>query len=96
MLELWEIILPLQDNAGKPYAHEHSEVCVLLLEAFGGYTSFKANGGWLDGVTVYEEDVMVYRFLCESEPAINWLWSLFPDQKALYVAKVGRGRIVSR
>lgn len=94
MLELWEIILPNHDNQGHDYGHAHSIVAVKLLECFGGYTSYAAKGGWLDDGVVYEEDVTVYRVLAEAEPAVLWFGELFPDQKALYIAKVGQGRIV--
>lgn len=55
------IVLPF--NRMHPRNHEaHAGLRAALVEAFGGYTSYKGQGGWKDPATgkVIDEDVRVY------------------------------------
>lgn len=95
-MQLWEFILPLSDNGGRSYARALSETRAVLLDCFGGYTVIEADSGWREGAIPYEAPVACFRVLCEERPSVDWLWDLFPDQKAFHLARIGEGEIISR
>lgn len=98
-MQLWEITLPARDNGGTPLHMAHKNFRRFLLETFGGYTEGEtARGAWRDPDTgkVYSESVIPYRIACEAEPSLDEAFRLFPDQLAIFKAKIGDAEIVNR
>jgi hypothetical protein len=95
-MQLWEMIFPCLDNAGRSYTHSHSELRAILLDSFGGYTVVSVDGGWRDGADIYDEECIAYRVLTDAKPSLDFAWGLFPDQVAFYLARIGEGEIITR
>lgn len=95
-MQLWEITLPLKDNAGVALHMAHKNFAATLLDTFGGYTDAGDGvGAWRDGGKVYKEPVRTYRVACEDEPAFGDLAGpYFPDQLAFFVAQIGAAKII--
>lgn len=47
-MHVLEIIAPVHDNAGAPLTWEHEEVRQLLTEYYGGFTTWRVEGRWMD------------------------------------------------
>ena len=90
MIELWEILVPTTNNAGKPYRVRYHRVWdAKVREITGGLTVMPvANGQWTapDG-TVYRERMIPVRIACTESQirAIMQLTLEYYDQEAVMV-----------
>lgn len=76
-MELFQIVLPLYDNAGTRLPRDrYAETLRELTDAFGGATAFTrspAEGFWEDGAgRVTRDDVIVVEVMVESAEAGWW------------------------
>lgn len=91
-MQLYEIILPVQDNDGHSYHASHLSAMAWFRECFGGFTAVKSVGSWIDSTgRVYRDKSVSYRILTDEAPSLDPLWAWFPDQKAIYLARIGEG-----
>lgn len=99
---LYEIALPVNANNGHPYEHALEQWEKEALAAAGGFTRMPdAAGFWRDTDTgkVYADAMRGYRLACDDvviRRLIQRAWSLFPDQLAFFVARIGSATIVYR
>lgn len=90
----------LQTPAGQPHAQAAFEAT--LLQRFGGYSASERSGAWTDprDGMVYLEPVRVYEIATTDEMSDRFeeLAALvtrhYPEEKAVFVADVGRARII--
>lgn len=98
-MNLWQINIPLNDNAGARVMLAHRKFAEYLAAAFGGFTSWEANGAWRDPETnggVQFEPVRIYEIAAEGEPdLVGIAKQFFPDQKAFFVGRVGEASIIN-
>lgn len=75
-LRLASITLPESDNGGQSLEDAHEYLRKLILDTFGGFTSYKAHGVWRDettGVVWYDANV-VYQIAMEDHGTnMQWL-----------------------
>jgi hypothetical protein len=68
-MHLIQILLPLYDNAGKPFGEEHfAKVRDELTERFGGLTAFTrapAQGLWQDEGETRHDEIVVFEVMAE-------------------------------
>lgn len=71
-MRLAQIILPEYDNDGNSVIHAHSYIQRSLSGEFGGYTSLRSQGGWIDPSTgtLHNEPGKVYQVAME-DTAVN-------------------------
>jgi hypothetical protein len=74
---LVEMLLPLKDNSGTPFATQlYRELQEELAERFGGVTAYMrspANGLWNDGVGgSRHDDVVLFEIMAETLEAPYW------------------------
>ena len=64
------IILPVNDNLGRPLTRAHATLRDAIIDAFGGVTVTRGNGCWRghDG-TLYDEPVVIYDVAHADRPA---------------------------
>jgi len=66
-MHLVQILLPLQDNQGRPLSHAlFAQVREELVERFGGltaYTRAPASGVWQEGGEKQRDDIVVYEVM---------------------------------
>jgi hypothetical protein len=83
MTHLIQILLPLHDNGGKPFARGlYQGVAAELTERFGGVTAFARSPGeglWrVEGASTESDDVVVFEVMVEDlDPA--W-WGSYRQQ----------------
>lgn len=69
-MHLVQVLLPLQDNAGRPLPHGlFAAVREELVERFGGltaYTRAPASGVWEEGGEKQRDDIVVYEVMDEA------------------------------
>lgn len=70
-MRLGVIHLPRYTNDGESLADLHGDLAHALLNAFGGCTSFKADGFWRDNGKDYVEDVQVYQVAADDTGVNN-------------------------
>jgi hypothetical protein len=98
---LYEILLPVQDNSHQDMAAAHELFRAFLVDENGGYTMGRIQtGAWCNELGVVMYDYMVpYRVACD---AVAWrkivasAFDLFPDQLAIFHAKIGEATIEER
>lgn len=89
-MKMFELNLPLADNAGKPLDKVHAVFQKLSLSMAGGYTKRPSGeGAWMDPETekVYYDRIVPYLFVCEAgtfEQIRGLAFNLFTDQKAIF------------
>jgi hypothetical protein len=75
-MHLVQLLLPLNDNAGRPLARElFIEVRNELVERFGGmtgYTRAPVRGLWQDNDQTVHDDLVIYEVMVESLDAGWW------------------------
>lgn len=59
----FELVFPQANNGtpNSPDSHHHAYIEGFLSSLFGGFTSWHANGGWLQNDLIVREAVTVYR-----------------------------------
>jgi hypothetical protein len=76
MMHLVEILLPLNDNSGRPFRTEkYAEVREHLTERFGGLTAFSrspAQGTTSDGGKTVHDEIIVFEVVAETLDASWW------------------------
>lgn len=94
-----KIILPFNDNEGKPLYAERQETEDRLMSAFGGFTKTAGQGAWQDPKTlkVYREPVLIYSIAAEwSQPQAETLrqiarrFCLNARQECVFVSIAGQ------
>lgn len=69
-MHLVQLLLPLYDNEGRPFAEAgFRAVREELLEKFGGVTAYSrapADGFWADGAGVQRDQVLAYEVMVEA------------------------------
>lgn len=75
-MHLIQILLPLRDNAGRPYATRlFDEVNATLVETFGGVTAYSrspARGRWVHATGEERDDVIVIEVMAKSLDHAWW------------------------
>ena len=75
-MHLIQLLLPLTNNAGKPFARElFSEVRDELVQRFGGMTGYSrapVRGLWQDKDQTVHDDLIIYEVMVESLDADWW------------------------
>jgi hypothetical protein len=75
-MNLIQILLPVYDNDGKPFARAfHRRVQKELTTQFGGLTAYSrapADGLWRKGKTTKHDDIVVYEVMAEKRNAKWW------------------------
>jgi hypothetical protein len=75
-MQLVQILLPLTDNDGKPFAANlFAQVRRELTERFGGLTAFTrapAEGAWKDAGETQHDDIIVLEVMTESLDRAWW------------------------
>lgn len=93
-MRLAQIILPEYDNNGDSVIEAHRYLQKALSETFGGYTSLRSQGGWVDPKSgqVHTEPGKVYQVAMETDDwsvgelrAIASLAGTMAFQKAIFV-----------
>ena len=101
-MNLYEVALPAFDNNAKSYGTAVEAWARRALKKAGGYTEMGTRGGvWRDPAdgTVYRETMYWFSVACAPDvmgQLMQEAFSLFPDQKAIFLAKVGTAEIVER
>jgi hypothetical protein len=76
MMHLVEILLPLNDNSGRPFRIEkYAAVREHLTERFGGLTAFSrspAQGTTSDGGKTVHDEIIVFEVMAETLDASWW------------------------
>ena len=76
MMHLVEILLPLNDNSGRPFRTEkYAEVREHLTERFGGLTAFSrspAQGTTSDAGKTVHDEIIVFEVMAETLDASWW------------------------
>ena len=77
MSHLVQILLPLHDSAGQPFARSlYTRIAGELTELFGGLTAFERSPGeglWRDeGASTQHDEVVVYEVMVEELDARWW------------------------
>ena len=94
-----KIILPFNDNHGKPLYAQRQETEDQLFAAFGGFTKSAGQAAWRDDTTgkVYREPVLVYTIAAEWDQAkaetlrkIAGHFCLSAEQECVYVCIAGQ------
>ena len=101
-MNLYEILLPVEDNSGFDLREPHRRFAVFLLETAGGYTvDTERTGAWRDPKgNVILDRVRPYRVAGPN--SLQWrmiverAFELFPDQEAIFHAKIGEATIEDR
>lgn len=97
---LWEIALPLAMNDGAPYDQAIAKWEAQALQIAGGYTQRPDGiGTWCHEMRVYTDLMRPYRVACSEEAfgaLVDAAFRLFPDQLALFTARIGDATIVNR
>lgn len=100
---LYEIQLPNRSNGGLvDYASARRQWGDVVLDVAGGFSyRGRVTGCWKGSDKVYEETMHVYHVAVPVEGEERWVellieraFELFPDQEAIYVAKIGTVSIV--
>lgn len=96
MLSLYQLPVPIADNAGTPYHPVHLRAFRYDLGRLcGGYTQLaRADGAWHDpeDSKVYLDVVIPFQFAATENAAAEVLAAFFrhfPDQKCAMLAKLG-------
>jgi hypothetical protein len=100
-MQLYEIVLPVEDNSGNSYEGSHIAFRSWLLDELGGYTQQpNSAGGWKDqSGKCYFDIVTPYRVACESKQwdnVIHKASELFNDQHAFMWSNIGTAAIWER
>lgn len=73
---LIQILLPLSDNQGRPFAKaEYVRVREKLTRPFGGLTAFTrspAKGFWQEGSCTSHDDIVVFEVMAEVRDPVWW------------------------
>lgn len=99
---LWEIALPVFTNDGRDYGDAHMTWQAKALHIAGGYSQRPVgHGAWRDPKSgeVYVDHMMPYRVACSPEAfgaLVDEALRCFPDQVAIYTARLGEATIVDR
>ena len=100
-MNLYEIALPIRDNSGRETtkARLNWEAEALLIA--GGYSQFAPTTGfWKDDTGKVHRDVCLrYQIACDSvmwRTLVKHAFRLFPDQLAIYHARIGEATIEER
>lgn len=97
---LFEIALPLNTNDGENYNAAHKAWTVQAAKVAGGFTQRPPGlGMWQDKGTLYVDDMIPYRLACSAEQfaaLVDEAFRLFPDQLAIFTARIGDADIISR
>jgi hypothetical protein len=102
-MNVYQIALPDTMN-GSPvnYDAQRNQWMMAVLDHAGGLTVLGPRMGvWRDDAdgTVYRELMHWYEIACDKGTMDLIVWNamqMFPDQKALYVSKLGTAEIISR
>lgn len=102
-MNLYEILLPAQDNTGKSTLTARELWLQRALDSVGGFTDRGlVTGTWKDaatGILYPNEPMHAYHVACED---YRWLdlvaraHELFPDQQAIFTAKIGEATIYTK
>lgn len=104
-MDLYEVTIPTEDNAGQSMREAHAAFGLWLIESFGGFTSWRTHGAWQDAGRSYVEASITYRVAireaqCPGDAAVPHIaaqaLAIFPDQLAVYIAQVGTAAIIAR
>ena len=100
-MKLYEIAIPLFDNAGLNTNTARRAFEKSVLASVGGYTRLPAaEGAWLDASgKLYTDRTQSYRLACDDWqfPAVlAEAFRLFPDQLAIFTAEIGTATIHER
>jgi hypothetical protein len=75
-MHLIQLLLPLCDNAGRPYEDDRFQsINASLVERFGGVTAFSrvpAKGRWIKADRVEKDDVIVVEVMTETLDRAWW------------------------
>ncbi len=75
-MHLVQLLLPVYDNAGQPFAPgKYAPIRQTLTEQFGGLTAYvraPAAGLWKDGDQTVRDDVVVYEVMVEQLDRAWW------------------------
>jgi hypothetical protein len=101
VLNFYTIALPFFDNAGDTYAEAHSAWLRYAASAAGGYTVLpRVTGVWIDDAGKrYVDELVQYQIACDEETwreLVVCAFILFPDQKAVFHARIGTATIEER
>jgi hypothetical protein len=77
-MHLIQLLLPLQDQAGQPFAHDlYDEVRKELVARFGGLTTYSrapAKGLWKeDRQSIEQDDIVVYEVMADALDRRWWV-----------------------
>ena len=97
---LAQLNLPTTTNSGKSTRRQLNQLEVEASKKFGGLTSFKGQGKWLNANKLYDEQINIYQF------AINKLqkklfitmakkYGILTGQLAIYVVVNNQVRIIN-
>ena len=102
-MHLYEFMLPVTDNSGRPTKQALADWEASALAWAGGFTlmSEPTRGAWRDPGTgkVYVDYVRIYRVGCTAEQHRELLadaFALFSDQAAIFCACVGTAEVHMR
>jgi hypothetical protein len=100
-MNLYEILLPVQDNAHKDMAAAHELFRAFLVDENGGYSMGRIqSGAWRAGNGMIMYDYMVpYRVACEPNDwrkIVARAFELWPDQETIFHARIGEATIEER
>lgn len=66
---MWKrtIIIPTQDNDGKPLSGQIERIETEMLEIVGGYTVNDSRGVWTNGIGIYSESHRTYTLVSDGD-----------------------------
>jgi hypothetical protein len=111
-MNVYQIALPDTTNSvwGASFFNAHAHINIAAgrrewatraLQAAGGFTYLgERRGAWMDDEgRVYDETMHWYEVACARDTwdaLVLYAFQLFPDQKAIYTARVGECEIIDR
>jgi len=98
---LYQINLPIVDNKSRSAIATHIEWRAQVLFAIGGYTRLSdVTGIWINDAGKRFSDISAsYQIACDAETwreLIALAFKLFPDQEAIFHARIGTATIEER
>jgi hypothetical protein len=96
-MHLYRIILPVNDNGGKPCNGAHASFQAYVIDKAGGLTTSAATGAGHTGARIQREGVIAYDVACDAQTfdkLVTRAIELFPDQVAIFTATIGTALFV--
>lgn len=99
-MELWEILVPKEDNEGKEFSIDyHRDWDAYVRTITGGLTILRsAKGVWEDNGKVYEERMIPVRIACNKEDIEGILayTKVYYRQEAIFAFRISEEVIIYR